>query len=77
MNRVAYKGYIIDAEPSQLADGSRWTINITIERHDGGSVIARSFNAANAFETKDETVQHCINFGYQIIDGKIAGCTPP
>ena len=29
--RVSYKGYIIQAHPHQLADGGRWTVNITIE----------------------------------------------
>ena len=77
MSRVAYKGYIIEAEPRQLADSSRWTLNIVIERHEGGKVNTMPFSAADTFETRDEAMQHCVHFGHQIVDGKIPGCTPP
>ena len=77
MRRVAYKGYFINAEPHQLSDGSQWTMDITIERDEGGRIVTGSFNASNTFETKDEAIQHSIHFGRQIIDGKISGCTPP
>lgn len=60
--RVAYKGYIIEAQPSQLADDLRWILSITIERHEGDRVIE---------------LPHCINFGRQIIDGQVPSCTAP
>lgn len=76
--RVPYKGYIIEANPHQLADSGRWTLNITIERHEGNQVVERSFSAAaNLFDTEEEAVQHGIDFGRQIIDGQAPGCTAP
>ncbi len=77
MERVEYKGYVIEANPDELADGGRWTTNITIERHDGEGVMADPFSAANTFDTKEEATAHCINFGRQIIDGQVSGCQAP
>ena len=77
MRRVTYKGYVIEAHPHQLADDSRWTLNVTLSRHDGEQLIEQSFSAANLFDTEEEAMQHCINFGRQIIDGQVAGCTAP
>lgn len=45
--RVSYKGYIIEAHPHQLAEGERWTLNITIERQEGDRVIERPFSATS------------------------------
>jgi hypothetical protein len=77
MRRVTYKGYTIEARPHQLADDSRWTLNITISRDDGEQLIEQTFSAANLFATEEEAVQHCLNFGRQIVDGQVAGCTAP
>ena len=75
MDSAPYKGYLVQAEPYQLADSGEWTINISI-RHDTGSAVnIRNFSAANTFKTKKEAIQHCINFGRQIIDGKFEDCT--
>ncbi len=76
-HRVPYKGYIIEAHPHQLADGGRWSLDVTIERHEADQVTERPFSAANLFDIEEEAVQHCINFGRQIIDGHVPGCTAP
>jgi hypothetical protein len=76
MDSVEYSGYILEACPQQLADG-HWTLAVSIERHKGGSVDVQSFSASNTFQTREEAVPHCINFGRQIVDGKVLGCTAP
>jgi hypothetical protein len=73
MNRVEYKGYIIHATPYKLAEDKGWFINLHIERHTGSGVTDRNFSAANTFPTEAEAIQHCFNFGMQIIDGKAEG----
>ncbi len=75
IDSVPYKGYLIQAAPYQLADSGEWTINISIWHDTGSAVNIRNFSAANTFKTKEEAVQHCINFGRQIIDGKSEDCT--
>lgn len=77
MDRVQYKGYVIEAAPHQLADDNRWTVNVNIERHDDKGVDVRPFSASNTFETREEAIQHCLNFGRQIVDGQVSGCTAP
>lgn len=75
MNTVPYKGYVIEAVPYQLSESREWTINIYIRRDTGDQISFKNFSAANTFETKEEAIQHCINFGYRIIDGEIENCT--
>lgn len=75
MDSVPYKGYLIQAAPYQLADSSEWTINISIWHDTGTAINIHNFSAANTFKTKEEAIQHCINFGRQIIDGKFENCT--
>lgn len=77
MSRETYNEYVIEAAPHQLADDDRWTLNINIERHEDDRIDVRPYSASNTFETKDEAIQHCINFGHQIVDGKVAGCVAP
>ena len=72
---IQYKDFIIQATPYQLADSGKWAMQVYIRRDTGDSVRSRPFSAANTFDTKDEATVHCINFGKQIIDGQVAGCT--
>ena len=75
MGTVTYKGYAIHAASYQLADSGEWTMKIYIWHDTGDQMKMRSFGAANTFRTKEEAIQHCINFGKQIIDGKSENCT--
>ncbi len=69
-DRLEYKGFVICAAPHKLADGERWKIHTNIERHTGDGVLIRPFSAANAFDTRDEAVRHCLQFGRRIIYGE-------
>ena len=77
MDRVQYEGYVIEACPKQLRDGGRWTLEVSLWRDSGSEVTVRPYYGSNTFETRDEAVLHCLNFGRQIIDGKVANCTAP
>jgi hypothetical protein len=68
---------VIEAEPHQLADDGRWTLNVNIERLEDDGIEACPYSAANTFETKEEAIQHGIHFGRQIVDGTVAGCVAP
>jgi hypothetical protein len=69
-----YKGYRIEAHPYQLADSGEWTINTHILIQRGSEITERPFYAGNKFQTEAEAAAHCIDFGRQIIDGKVPGC---
>ena len=75
MDTINYKGYQIRAIPYQLAESGRWTINIDVAVERGGETKWRKFSTGNTFETKQEAIQHCFNFGRQIIDGQVSEYT--
>jgi hypothetical protein len=75
VNKVSYQGFIIEAVPHQLAESKEWTLNINIFKDTGSQTTVRPFSTRNTFDTKEEAIQHCFNFGRQIIDGKIPNCT--
>ncbi len=74
-DRLEYNGFVICAAPHNLAASGRWTVNITIERHRGDRVLDKHFSAADAFDTRNEAVHHCFQFGKRIIDGEEPGLT--
>jgi len=75
MEKVPYKGYLIHPTPLQATTSGEWTMDLCISKHRDDSVTERKFSAGNTFKTEKEAVQHCINFGMQIIDGKSEDCT--
>ena len=75
MSTMEYKGYEIRAVPYQLADSGDWTLDILIVRDTGQEIKHRKFSGSNRYKTNSEAVQHCFNFGKQIIDGKGEDCT--
>lgn len=75
MDAVRYKGFLIQATPYQLADSGEFTINISILHDSGSAITSRNFSASYTFKTKHEAIQHCVEFGQQIIDGKVTNCT--
>jgi hypothetical protein len=70
-----YKDFEIRAIPNQLADSGQWEVNIQIVRHHGEETGSRNFSAGNSYPTRREAVQHCFQFGKQIIDGQSPTCS--
>jgi hypothetical protein len=75
MNEIKYNGYTIIAIPEQLIENNQWTVNIAIQKHHGEGTTGKPFSASNTFATKKEAIEHCLNFGKQIIDGDVINCT--
>ena len=75
MNKIPYKGYLIRPVSVQLLDIERWNIELYISKDRGSEITERKFSASNTFNTQEEAIQHCVNFGKQIIDGKSENCT--
>ena len=75
MDSAPYKGYLIRAAPYRLADSGEFTMNISILHDTGDAVNIRNFSAGNTFKTEQEAIHHCIEFGRQVVDGKIENCT--
>jgi hypothetical protein len=67
---LLYKGYLIKATPQKLAESKKWATNIYIMRDYGSHVTDKGFSATNQWDSEKEAIEHCIDFGKQIIDGK-------
>lgn len=70
-----YKGYEIRPTPEFLTESEEWSSNLHILIHKENEVVDRQFSAADTYKSKEEAIEHCINFGRQIIDGNVNGCT--
>ncbi len=74
MNEISYKNFIIQAIP-QLVESERWTLNIKIHKYGCLVNIKDFYSSTTTFDTEEEAIDHCFNFGKQIIDGQISNCT--
>jgi hypothetical protein len=70
-----YKGHVIRPAPLQLADSGEWSLELYIGKDKDNEYVERKFYTSNTFRTEEEAINHCINFGKQIIDGEINNCT--
>lgn len=75
MEEFYYKGYLIRPSPVQLTETMYWSMELYISKHRDDAVSEKKFTNANTFKTKNEAIQHCINFGIQIIDGYFDDCS--
>lgn len=75
MDVANYREFEIQAAPYQLAETRQWRVRVHIVRHTADQIRSREFGASNAYPTREETVQHCFEFGRRIIDGQATGCS--
>jgi len=74
MDNITYKGLTIRAIPF-YSKGHKWStyLVIRVERYEKRA--HRQFSAPETFRTREEAVAHCLQFGMDIIDGKVEGLT--
>jgi hypothetical protein len=75
MESIPYEGFWIDPAPYQLAETMKWKIQVYIRRDTGSAITSKYFIASDTFDTEEEAEYHSINFGKDIIDGKIPSCS--
>lgn len=73
-NSTPYKGYGINPKPRKN-DTNKWDTHISIERYDSGILSEKAFSTANLHNSEAEAIAFCIQYGRDIIDGKVVGCT--
>ena len=73
---IDYRGYRIVAVPIELADPPGWSTDFRIECIKPGEVVPKPFSTADIFQTEQEAVDHCLEFGRQIVDGKFPDLSP-
>lgn len=70
MSTMIYKGFEVEAVPSQLRSGE-WTVKIHLSVERDGSTLSRTCDALETFTTREEAIRHCFGFGKQVIDGQV------
>jgi hypothetical protein len=71
----AYNSYLIRPTPKQLRDSGQWTLEIHVAREHAGERRETMCHAANTFRTREEAMAWGVQFGADIIDGKVQGCS--
>ncbi len=73
MNTIEYKGYEVTSASEQLAGSSEWTLRVSIVKYRYTINITNQqfFDAKNSFSTKEEADSKSVEFGRNIIDGKL------
>ncbi|MGO9136596.1 MAG: DUF6566 family protein [Syntrophales bacterium] len=66
--KLQYEGFIIEADPELLETG-RWITFVEIHRHSGSRVSSRVSREYETYETQEEAIIGCVEFGKLIIDG--------
>jgi hypothetical protein len=69
MESVQYEGFLVTPKTYQLANDGRWALAIDIMK---GNEL-RPYSTSNTFETRDEAIRACIQFGQAVIDGRVPG----
>ncbi len=73
MDEITYEGFIVEAAP-ELHDG-KWSTNICIRINHPEGPSGRNFSTNDTNNAREDAVAHCLQFGRDIIDGKVEGCT--
>ncbi len=66
--RHGYKGFVIEASPHELKDGSGWTTDFFIEEHDGSGVNVTQFVLTPKFGTQEEAISAAVDAARKKID---------
>ena len=73
MTDIEYKGFVIEPAPEHLVDLKCWSVKAVLVRHSGDAVHMKDFTAEQTAATEEEAVAHSLEYGRQLIDGRIAG----
>jgi hypothetical protein len=65
--REGYKGYVIEAQASELRDGG-FSVEFYIEEHDSSGVTVTQFFLPGTFQTEESAINAAVQAGRQKID---------
>ncbi len=71
MQPLSYKGFEITARSYQIRGSGRWTLDVLISY--AGS--RRAFSCLTTFPNEAMATSGCLEYGRQIIDGKVRHCS--
>ncbi len=71
MRSMWYKDYEIVAKPIPMDESTGWRVYIDICRRDRDRTYLKHFWSVDSYASEEEAVEHCLEFGQKVIDGKI------
>ena len=71
----SYKNYRIESQPHRLQTPDRWTLDVTIYCDTPSGVKYRSFSASSTYATREAAVEAGLQFGKNIIEGRVPNCS--
>ena len=66
-HRTGYKGFVIEAQASELRDGG-FSVEFYIEEHDSSGVTVTQFYVPSTFPTQEAATEAAVRAGRQKID---------
>lgn len=69
-NRIEYNGHVIEPTTKRTDEADGWTLEVRITTPDP-STGARRCRAPNRYPSREVAVEHCLEFGRRIVDGKL------
>ena len=71
---ISYEGYRITANSTEVPESNTWSVILTISRGPGDDEDAWIISAGDVYESKEKALEHCFDFGRQLIDREMKGC---
>lgn len=68
--RIEYNGYMIESTTRLKDEPHGWSLEVLITSEDPQAEDRRC-RAPNTYPSKEVAVGHCLEFGRQIVDGKL------
>ena len=68
--QIEYNGHVIEPRTRLSDDPRGWTLDVRITPI-GGDARARRCHAPNIYASEELAVARCLEFGRQIVDGKL------
>ncbi len=67
---IEYRGYVLEAATRQREKPAGWTLEVHITPV-GRRTGLRRCRASNTYRSQEVAVARCLEFGRQIVDGKV------
>lgn len=67
---IEYRGYVLEAATRQREKPAGWTLEVHITPV-GRRTGLRRCRASNTYRSQEVAVERCLEFGRQIVDGKV------
>lgn len=71
-SRRRFGRFVVDAKPGQLADGTGWVPNFSLEEHLSSHVEDAVFFSRQRFENREAAIQACHELGRREIARRLA-----